>query len=132
MGAEPTLKKPSKQGHKDVTLPTKFVPRFFADADQRIGVVKLIRKRCKLIREHAGGEESIQRSLLCDRLAFISIWLESQEVAAAEGRPFEAGSYVQSVNAMQGLLKTLGLEKRIRNVTDLRSYLKEKDANENH
>lgn len=121
-----TIKRKTKQGHKDIALPKKFVPRFWADSDSRISIVKAIKRRVQLLREHAGGGESVQRDLLCQRIAFLSILIESQEVAAVSGGAFDSGSFVQSVNALLGLLKTVGLDKRIRNVGDLKTYLDER------
>jgi len=37
------------------------------------------------------------------------------------------GSYVQAVNCLQGLLRALGLARRMKNVTDLKAYLDERD-----
>ena len=52
--------------------------------------------------------------------------LETKEVLAAEGGELDLGSYVQGINCLVGLLRALGLEKRIKSVTDLKTYLDEK------
>jgi hypothetical protein len=104
----------------------KFQPRFWQDSDSRISVVKIIRRRYELLKEHAGGNESYQRDILCQRAAFLSIILETQEVKAAEGNVLDVGSYVQACNGLSGVLIRLGLEKRVKNATDLRAYLEGK------
>lgn len=116
------------QSRPAVDVPAVFRPRFWEDSDQRCAVVRLIRRRYELLKEHAGGNESFQRDLLCQRLAFVSIILETKEVTAAEGGDLDLGSYVQAVNALVGLLKTLGLDKRMKTVSDLKSYLAEKSS----
>jgi len=68
----------------------------------------------------------MQRDLLCQRAAFVSIIVEKFEVECAEGEGLDLGVYTQAVNSLQGLLKTLGLEKQIKDVSDLKSYLEEK------
>ncbi len=108
-------------------VPMQFRARFWDDSDQRISVVKNIRQRYQLLKEDCGGEESYQRDLLCQRVAFISIILETKEVQAAEGGDLDLGSYVQGVNGLMGLLKALGLEKRFKSVNDLKTYLKQKE-----
>lgn len=120
------LERKGLQGRNVVTIPAQFKPRFWEDSDRRCAVVKTIQRRYQLLKSHAGGDESFQRDLLCQRVAFISIILETQEVKAAEGGDLELGVYTQATNALTGLLKTLGLEKRIKSVTDLRGYLDQK------
>lgn len=120
--------KPSRKGNKLPSLSSRFSPRFWENSDARISVVKTIRRRYQLLKEHCGGEESYQRDLLCQRVAFISIILETQEVQAAEGGDIDLGSYIQATNGLTGLLKTLGLDKRIKSVRDLSSYLKERGS----
>ncbi|MEI9866673.1 MAG: hypothetical protein WDN00_19395 [Limisphaerales bacterium] len=117
-----------KQKSREVTLPARFTPRFWEDSDNRISVVKLIRQRHELLKAHAGGHESAQRDLLCQRCAFVSVILETKEVEAAEGGAMDLGSYVQAVNCLTGLLRALGLEKRLKSVGgDLSAYLDEKE-----
>jgi|GEM_PF-1567962 hypothetical protein len=114
------------QKRKNITLSKQFSPRFWEQSDSRVAVVRAIRRRYELLKQHAGGEESYQRDLLCQRTAFISVILETQEVEAAEGGSLDMSVYVQAINCLSGLLRSLGLERRIRNVTDLSAYLEKK------
>jgi len=127
-----SLRKQSKRHRKrhEISMPGKFSPRFWEDSDSRIGVVKLIRRRVELLKAHAGGHESAQRDLLCQRCAFVSLILETLEVEAAEGKGLDLGSYVQGVNCLQGLLRTLGLEKRVKSAGGLQAYLSDKEDGE--
>src|SRR6185369_4350125 len=61
-----------------LTLSTRFNPRFFEDADQRLHVVQTIKKQVKQLIEHTGCD-SMQKELICKRAVFISILLETIE-----------------------------------------------------
>jgi hypothetical protein len=119
--------KPSKRENKEAFLPTKFLPRFWKDCDARLSVIQNIRGRHHLLSEACGGNESPQRELLAQRIAFLAILIETWEINAAEGESFDVGRYTQAVNAFLGLIKTVGLDKRIKSAKDLRTYLEEKD-----
>ncbi|MHC1769015.1 MAG: hypothetical protein AB9869_32815 [Verrucomicrobiia bacterium] len=106
------------------TLRKRFVPRFWEDADQSLPVVKVIKQRYSELRE-ATGADSMQRDLLCQRASFLTLRLEAMEVDAIQGGPFDSGVYVQALNSLLGLLKVLGLDRTVKSVTDLRTYLKE-------
>ena len=128
MGSERKTLKPTRRDNKETLLPAKFSPRFWTDCDSRLAVVRNIRSRYHLLREACGGDESPQRDLLVQRIAFLAILIETSEVTAAEGGYIDTGVYVQSLNAFTGLLKTVGLDRRIKNVSDLKSYLEEREA----
>jgi len=119
------LERKTLQGRQPVTLPKRFEPRFWEDADQRHSIVRIIKRRYHALKLDVGAD-SLQKDLLVQRAAFISTILETQEVVAAEGGGLDLGSYVQAANALSGLLIRLGLEKRIKNVNDLRTYLDQK------
>jgi hypothetical protein len=88
----------------------KFVPRFWDEADGRLEPMKKIMKRLKRFREDV-CVDSYQRELLVQRAVFLLLRLETMEVAALQGEPFDQGVYTQAVNSFIGLLALLGLEK---------------------
>jgi hypothetical protein len=108
-------------------LPAKFVPRFWIEADRRTAIAREIIGRVKALKESVGAD-SPQKELLVERCAFIALQLESAEVGAIEGEPYDQGSYVQSVNCLIGLLKVLGLERKVKNITDLKTYMRERNG----
>jgi hypothetical protein len=108
------------------TIPNRFRPRFWTDADQRIAIVRQIRERYELIKRDCGGDESIQRDAMCQRLAFLLCVLSTKEVECLEGEGIDLGSYIQAVNSAVGLTKLLGLSKRIRAVQTLEDYVASK------
>jgi hypothetical protein len=127
MSEPATVNRKATAGQKVAMLPRTFCPRFWESSDARISAVKIIKKRYERLKQDAGGDESYQRDLLIQRAAFMSILIETQEVEASEGQSFDLGVYTQATNTLMGLLKTLGLEKRIKSVADLKSYLAGKE-----
>jgi hypothetical protein len=121
-----SLSKQALRRRRRVNITAKFMPRFWEDSDNRISVVKLIRRRYELLKSHAGGHESVQRDMLCQRCAFVSVILETKEVEAAEGKDLDMGSYIAASNALVGLLRALGLEKRMKSAGGLQAYLDDK------
>jgi len=57
----------------------------------------------------------------------LSIQLASYELDATEGKSYPVGVYTQMNNALLGLLKTLGLERKAKSVVDLKTYISRKD-----
>lgn len=110
------------QKRKSIRLPRKFTPKFWAEVDGRFGAKREILKRYRQLKEDSGAD-SYQKQLLCQRAAFVSIQLETMEREAADGEPFDAGVYTQSVNALTGILMKLGLLKKSAVGQDLKSYL---------
>ena len=107
---------------KDVAIPKTFTPRFWTDIDGRYGIAKEIRHRYETLREDTGSD-SYQRELLCQRAVFMSVQLETMECEAAEGGRYDVGVYTQMTNALLGLLRTLGLDRKMKDTGDLQSYL---------
>jgi hypothetical protein len=128
MAERTSLERKSVGASEKITLPKRFEPRFWKDADHRHHKVRLIKRRCAALAQDTGAD-SAQKELLCQRAAFISVVLETMEVLLAEGREgFDLGAYTQATNTLTGLLKTLGLDRHVKNVTDLKTYLAEKNA----
>ncbi len=123
---------PQKQ-QKSREIPDRFRPGYLARLDGRTAVASDMRARWQEITSDMGGEDRLsyaQRSLV-ERALWLEHWLAVQERALADGQYeiFDAGKWTQGCNALQGILKTLGLERRARDVTpDLRSYLQRKES----
>lgn len=112
-------------------LPTKLPAKF-----QR-GAVWQLDRRCKVVREVAGGlmalwqdlggYESLshQQRILCERTAFIHHRVIAFESAVLSGKepPFDEGTYSNLANVLMGHLKTLGLARRAKPAEGLQAYL---------
>jgi hypothetical protein len=99
-----------------------FTPRFWETEDSRYAVVREIRHRVQTLADDTGAD-SFQKRLLCQRAIFLSLQLETAEVEAIRGGVIDLGAYTQGVNCLVGLLRSLGLERRIKDVGTLRDYL---------
>ncbi|MBW3540726.1 MAG: hypothetical protein KY476_10685 [Planctomycetes bacterium] len=113
----------SRKRLKNITIPARFEPHFWAGVDGRCTIAKEIRRRYELLKDHTGAE-SYPKDLLVQRAIFIGLQLETMECVAAERGEFDPGVYTQMVNALSGLLSKLGLERRDREaVPTLKAYV---------
>ena len=107
-------------------LPATFEPRLLDSVDGRFTVVKILKERTARLQAETGAD-SFARQVLCERAIFMLSLIETREVNAIEKGQLDVGSYVQAVNALQGLLKTLGLDVKAREAS-LAEYVAQKDA----
>jgi hypothetical protein len=122
------LKRQAAAERRRTDLPTTFTPKFLDNSDNRLAVVRQIKKRIEALMQDGGGNESTQRAMLCRHAAFLHVLLETQETELAETGQFEMGVFVQAVNSLVGLLRMLGLEKRIKRAGGIGAYIEEKEA----
>ena len=111
-------------------IPPKFAPGYLDRLDGRTAIAVDMRHRWQQITADLGGEDRLsyaQRSLV-ERALWLEHWLAVQERALADGDygAFDAGRWTQACNSLQGILKTLGIERRAKEVTDLQTYLRQK------
>ena len=126
-GNKPWTTEPRKT--PDGTLSTTFKPQFWRDADSRLGVVKEIKRRhAQLVQDTAA--DSFQKIALAERASFLLVWMESQErEAIACGEFVNLGTYLQALNTLLGLMRTLGLAKQARDCGTLENHLRKKKQN---
>ena len=115
---------------KQQAIPPKFAPGYLDRLDGRTAIAVDMRARWAAMTADLGGEASLsysQRSL-CERALWLEHWLAVQEqaLAAGEYEAFDAGRWTQACNALQGILKTLGIERRAKDVTSLSDYIAQK------
>jgi uncharacterized protein (DUF2235 family) len=114
------------------TVPNKFQQNFLATMDHRHSLVKALRTAYSELTDDMGGIESL--SHVQKSLAMRFIWLEAHlagiEKAMACADKEEAtrlaGSWVQSMNALSGIAKLVGIERRARKIASLASYVESK------
>jgi hypothetical protein len=107
---------------KVITLRNRFVPAFWSEADGRSTIVREIRRRVDVLVADCGAD-SEQKRCLCQRAVFIALQLETMERTATEKGRLDLGVYTQASNALLGLLKALGLDRKAKGVHDLKSYV---------
>lgn len=113
-----------EQRAKRIAIPTTFQPRFWEEVDGRYAIAKEIRRRYETLRNDVGSD-SYQKELLCQRAVFVGVQLETMECEATESGKFDPGVYTQMTNTLLGLLKALGLDRHVKDVTSLKSYIEE-------
>lgn len=105
--------------HKPQELPQKFRIGFLSDLDKRSSVFKVLKDRFEVVVQDLGGEQELGhlKRALVERFVWLEACLQDQEIQMASGElPKESISrWIQGVNALTGLAKTLGLERSIKN-----------------
>ena len=113
--------KGAKRSAKRVDISTKFTPRFLADLDGRLAVVRELTRRLNQLVADLGGSTtmSYQQLALARRVIFLEGRLESMESDFVEGK--ESGgtlmTYTVASNALLGICKTLGIRKQAPTIT---------------
>lgn len=117
----PTTRAGRRAKHPDC-LPARFEPKCFEKADNRLAIIKEVRRRLERLKNETGAD-SYQKEMICEEAVFLALQLETMRTTALEGGEIDFGSYVQTTNCLQGLLSKLGLEKQARKVESLSSYV---------
>ena len=112
--------------------PNQFTPGWLSELDGRTGVAQTMRNRYAEMTSDLGGADSLSlaQRLLVERALWLVYWLETQEVALAQGQEFDVGKWVQAANGLQGILAKLGLERKARDVPSLQSYLASREGSQ--
>ena len=69
----------------------------------------------------------VQRSLI-ERALWLEFWIAAQERTLAAGGEVDVGRLTQAGNSLLGLFRTIGLERKSRDVTSLSDYIASKAA----
>jgi hypothetical protein len=100
-----------------------FSLRVIDEADGRFSLVKRLKQRLERLMEDA-AIDSIQKEILAGRCIFLTAYLETLETNCMEGKEIDMGRYAQTVNALNGTLSKLGIEKQVKKeITTLEEYL---------
>ena len=110
-------------------LPPRYTPDWIESLDQRTSLARAVRGRLHDLENDLGGRDSLsyQRRSLAKRIVFMEALIERQEAAIARGADVDEGKLTQATNTLVGLLKTVGLERRTRELTPA-EYLKGRSA----
>jgi hypothetical protein len=113
-------------------VPEKFVPGWLDQLDGRLAVAKDVRARFELLTEDLGGLDTLsyQRRSLVERAVWLEFWLAQQERVLAQGGDFAVGVWTQGCNALLGLYRHLGIERKAKNAETLHSYMARRAAEE--
>lgn len=103
--------------HKPQSLPAKFRAGFLAELDGRTELSKTLRANYESIVADLGGPEEIGhvKAALVERFCWLEAILQTLEHEMATGQIDKSdalGKWIQAVNSLSGLAKTLGVERR--------------------
>ena len=114
---------------KTDAIPPRYSPDWIESLDQRTSLARAVRDRLHHLESDMGGRDSLsyQRRSLAKRIVFMEALIERQEAAIARGEDVDEGKLTQATNTLVGLLKTVGLERRTRELTPA-EYLKGRSA----
>jgi len=111
---------------KLAAIPDTFTAGYLGQLDGRTAIAVEMRARWQELTSDLGGADRLsyaQRSLV-ERALWIEHWIAMQERILADGGDADTGRMTQATNSLLGLYRTLGLERRSRNVTpDLAAYI---------
>ncbi len=82
--------------------------------DSRTQLAKSLQASYKAIAEDVGGGETVShvKSALIERFVWLEAILRDIEQDLAKGEADKLGRWVQAVNSLSGLAKTLGVERK--------------------
>jgi hypothetical protein len=114
------------QKPKIAAPPPRYSTGFLEDLDGRTAIAAEMRERFREFTDDLGGVDTLSyasRSLV-ERGLWLEYWLRQQERSLATGDgQFDINKWTQAVNAFQGILFKLGLDRKARDVTPLSRYI---------
>lgn len=115
---------------KSAELPPRYSSDWLHRIDGRTKLAQAARMRLDDLHSNLGGRDALsyQERSLCKRIVWLEAQIEQREAALARGEEIDEGRHTQSVNALVGLLKTIGLQRRQRDVPTLSEYLANREA----
>lgn len=113
---------------KNKALPTKFREGFLRDFDKRTEAYVLLKSSYDEIVSDLGGLKGLSHVQLClvERFIFLEFAVRNLELRIAK-YPKKSeellGKWIQAVNSISGLAKTIGLKRRAKKVPSLEAYV---------
>lgn len=122
---------------KKQLLPEKYRHKFLRQMDGRLSLVKALKALRRDIINDCGGHEELSkmRLILINRLVYGTAILETIEAEFSEQGTIskeQISKWVQMCNTVQGLLSKLGLDRAVKQVTNLQDYIDSKHNGNGH
>jgi hypothetical protein len=102
---------------------TKFKPHFIDDLPNDCKAKRYLRRLHKRLVADA-GIDSTMKDIIAQRAAFTALQLETMEAVALKSGKIDPGVHTQMTNCLTGLLKSLGLEKKVHKSGGLKAYVR--------
>ncbi len=105
------------QRHKPQSLPAKFKVGFLSVLDGRTDLAKALRASYEAVVNDIGGKDDVStvKAALVERFVWLQAILQTLEHEMAQGLTDKAeaiGKWIQAVNALSGLAKVLGVDRK--------------------
>lgn len=119
---------------KRITSLTKYRPGFLENIDARTHLYELLHTAHNEVLNDCGGKEQLSHVKLCliERFVFLEHTLRriEREIAVKDiiKSTEQLSRWIQALNSIIGLAKTIGLERRGKKVVNLKTYIKEISA----
>lgn len=109
-------------------LPKKYELNLLQKVDRRSEIYKALKRSYDAIVADLGGRDELSHAklMLIERLVFLEAVLETIEhqiAAEPKTSPKTMSRWIQGLNSLQGLARTIGLERKPRKAGDLRAYV---------
>ena len=120
---------------KPMKLPAKYKAGFLREFDKRSAVFALLNNSYQEVMDDMGGQDSLSHVQVCmaEKFVFLEFVLQNIEKRIAE-KPKKSsvliGKWIQGLNSLQGLGKTIGLKRQSKKIESLQSYVKGKSSKE--
>jgi hypothetical protein len=117
-----------KRKRKHKIVPAKFQQNFLGQLDGRYELTRELRASFEALTADLGGLDSLShiKRTLCERFIWLSAILRGLEKKISEGDATQSaellGRWIQGLNSLTGLAKTLGVE-RLARKADLQRYI---------
>ncbi|XKH00784.1 hypothetical protein LG325_11915 [Marinobacter nauticus] len=109
-------------------IPTAYSPDWLERLDGRTRLAQAVNQRYQALTADLGGDLSYQRRSLCKQVVWIEAVIEQQHAALSRGEDIDHGRLSNYVNTLIGLLKTIGLDRKAKDVPDLAEYLAKREG----
>ena len=106
-----------------LALTAKYRPGWMDEADRRGRDVRAIMSAREALVTDLGGDLSTQREMIMDRTVFLCLRLTCLERMVLAGEDIDWSHYGHISNVFVGHLKTLGLDRQIKNIGSLKDYI---------
>lgn len=112
---------------KHIAPQTAYKTNWLQSLDGRTAIAQELRQRQTALSNDLGGIASLsyQQRALIDRAIFLEYHLQQEELKLACGAEFDSGKWTQGCNALGGLFSKLGLNKQLKEITNLSQYVKQ-------
>lgn len=106
-------------------IPADYSADWIEKLDGRTRLAQAVRNRYTQLTNDLGGHDSLsyQRRSLARRALWQEAVIEQMEAALARGEDADLGRLTQAVNSLQGLFRTLGLDRVATDTLTLSDYI---------